>query len=86
MQSLSNLEGISINMNKDLLIDVLENSALNSTQQILHHFNKIVPHWFLSLWFSKEKGENDTDYKKRMYISSQTFENECMYALYDEER
>ncbi|MGE6353990.1 HNH endonuclease domain-containing protein [Flavobacterium sp. NPDC079362] len=83
VKSILKHEGLSIDIKKDLLLDVLMTSSLKSTQQTLHHFNKNVPHWFLSPWFTKEKGDNDTNYRKYIYISSQKFENECMYALYD---
>lgn len=65
-------------------MSILENSELKVTQQILYHFNKNVPHWFLSPWFSKVGVENDVAYRKRIYSSSQVFENDCLYALYDE--
>lgn len=43
-----------------------------------------MPHWFLSPWFGKVAGENDVAYRKRIYTSSQVFENDCLNAVYDE--
>ncbi|WP_244214297.1 HNH endonuclease domain-containing protein [Pedobacter jejuensis] len=40
------------------------------------HFNKQVPHWFLSPWFPQQ-GET----RKSIYEASQTFENDCLYSL-----
>ena len=44
-----------------------------------------MPHWFLSPWFAKVAGENDVAYRKRIYSSSQVFENDCLYGLYDDQ-
>jgi len=77
-------EQLTIDVKKGLLLPILENSELKTTQQTLYHFNKNVPHWFLSPWFTKVTGENDVDYRKRIYSSSQVFEHDCLYALYDD--
>lgn len=83
VNSLAKQEGLAIDLKKELLIAVLENSALKTTQQTLNHFNKNVPHWFLSPWFTKKKEENDVAYRKYIYVSSQIFKNDCIYALYE---
>ena len=44
----------------------------------LKHFNNNVPHWFLSPWFP---GEN----KQEIYKKSQSYQNNCPYALYQDE-
>jgi hypothetical protein len=77
-------EGLTIDIKKGLLLSILENSSNRTTRQTLQHFNKNVPHWFLSPWFSKLPQENDVAYKKRIYLSSQVFENDCLYALHDD--
>ena len=77
-------ERLTIDIKKSLLLSILEKSDQKVTQQTLYHFNKNVPHWFLSPWFAKVVGENDVTYRKRIYASSQVFENECLYALYDD--
>jgi len=78
-------ERLTIDVKKNVLLAVLENSELKTTQQTLYHFNKNVPHWFLSPWFSKVGGEHDVAYRKRIYSSSQVFEYDCLYALYDDD-
>ncbi len=84
VQSILEQEPLSRETKKDQLLAMLQNSHLKSTQRTLYHFNKNVPHWFLSPWFSKVTGENDVAYRKRIYASSQVFENDCLYALYDD--
>ena len=77
-------EQLTIDVKKNVLLAVLENTNVKTTQQTLFHFNKNVPHWFLSPWFAKVGGENDVTYRKRIYASSQLFENDCLYALDDD--
>jgi len=83
-QTIMEGEGLTIDIRKETLLPVLENSPLRSTINALSYFNKNVPHWFLSPWFPKLGGENDTSYRKRIYSQSQHFENECPYGLYEE--
>jgi hypothetical protein len=33
---------------------------------------------------SQDENENDSNYKKRIYTSSQKFENNCLYGLHHE--
>ncbi|KVV15001.1 HNH endonuclease domain-containing protein [Flavobacterium sp. TAB 87] len=84
VQQLLHLENLTIDIGKDKLLAILENSNNLKTALILNHFNKNVPHWFLSPWFPKTKNENDSEYKKRIYGSSQNFDNNCLYALHDD--
>lgn len=84
VHSILEQERLTIDTKKPLLLFILENSELKTTQQTLHHFNKNVPHWFLSPWFAKVGGEHDVAYRKRIYSSSQVFENDCLYSLYDD--
>ena len=84
VQSILEHEQLTIDIKKGVLLTVLENSNIKTTQQTLFHFNKNVPHWFLSPWFSKVAGENDVTYRNRIYSSSQVFENDCLYALFDD--
>jgi hypothetical protein len=78
-------EKLAIDDKKAKLISVLENSDNILTKRSLDHFNINVPHWFLSPWFPKINSENETSHKKRIYSSSQNFENDCIYGLYDDE-
>ncbi|OYU82484.1 MAG: hypothetical protein CFE24_15380 [Flavobacterium sp. BFFFF2] len=84
VQDILDFEGLSIDCNKDQLLAILELSDHKETKKSLQHFNLNVPHWFLSPWFPKRKDENDTNYKKRIYLSSQQFDHHCLYGLYDD--
>lgn len=67
-------ENISIDKKQETVFEILKNSTKPSTIRQLHHFNKNVPHWFLSPWFrGKNRGE--------IYQASKTFSNNCIYAL-----
>ena len=69
---------------KNELLAVLETSTNRVTQQALQHFNKNVPHWFLTPWLGRKSGDNDTQYRNAIYTASQHFEADCLYALYDD--
>lgn len=84
VQDILKFESLPIDIKKENLISILENSKKIETQKSLDHFNLNVPHWFLSPWFPKLKNENDSNYKKRIYSSSQNFENACLYGLQNE--
>lgn len=83
VQSILQYEGLTVDIRKEELLHRLELSQDVRTQKILDHFNKNVPHWFLSPWFSRTAGENDGVFRKRIYSSSQVFGNDCLYALHD---
>ncbi len=55
----------------------LELSNNPTTIKQLYHFDKNVPHWFLSPWFAKSN-------RKEIYQASKGFENDCLYALEDD--
>ena len=84
VEDILKFESLAIDIKKDNLISILENSKKSDTKKSLEHFNLNVPHWFLSPWFPKLKDENNSNYKKRIYLSSQKFENNCLYGLHDE--
>jgi len=84
VENILKYENLSIDIKKQKLITILENSNKIDTQRTLNHFNLNVPHWFLSPWFPKLKDENNSNYKKRIYNNSQNFENKCLYGLFDE--
>lgn len=75
-------EAIPINVRKDQLINVLLNSKNKETISLLRHFDKNVPHWFLTPWIGKNKGENYSQYRNRIYLESQRFHNQALYALH----
>lgn len=74
-------ESIPINVRKDQLITILLTSKNKDTIALLRHFDKNVPHWFLTPWISKSKSENHTQYRNRIYLESQRFHNQVLYAL-----
>ena len=84
VEDILRFESLAIDIKKDNLISILENSNKVETKKSLEHFNLNVPHWFLSPWFPKLKDENNSNYKKRIYLSSQKFDNSCLYGLYDD--
>jgi hypothetical protein len=84
VEDILKFENLAIDIKKDNLISILENSKNIETKKSLEHFNLNVPHWFLSPWFPKIKDENNSKYKKRIYSSSQNFENGCLYGLYED--
>lgn len=84
VEDILKFESLAIDIKKDNLISILENSKKIETKKSLEHFNLNVPHWFLSPWFPKLKDENNSNYKKRIYSSSKNFENNCLYGLHDE--
>ena len=47
----------------------------------MHHFDKNVPHWFLSPWFPKIDNETYAQRKKRIYRSSANYEHLSLYWL-----
>lgn len=84
VQSILQDEGLTIDIKKSELLHRLENSQKKTTEQNLWHFNKNVPHWFLSPWFVKTAGESDSNFKNRICRSSGHFENDCLYALHED--
>jgi len=79
------IEKLSIDVKKKDLLEILQQSDKTETKQCLRHFNKNVPHWFLSPWFPRMRvNDSDTDYKKQIYSSSQFFANDCLYALHED--
>jgi hypothetical protein len=70
-------ENLTIDEKKATLNFCLENSKNKETINQLFHFDKNVPHWFLSSWFPKQN-------KNSIYNSSKNFEGNCIYALHKE--
>lgn len=75
-------ENLTIDEKKNRLETCLENSTKKETIYQLFHFDKNVPHWFLSPWFPKINNETDNQQKSRIYDESQSFLNDSLYALY----
>lgn len=70
-------ENLTIDIKKSKLILCLEKSKNFDTIKQLHHFDKNVPHWFLSPWYPKRN-------KSDIYEKSKGFENDSPYALFNE--
>lgn len=68
-------ENLTIDEKKNKLNLRLENSTNLETIHQLFHFDKNVPHWFLSPWFPKKN-------KSEIYQLSQSFYNDSLYALH----
>ena len=84
VENILNAEDLKIDANKKDINLCLGNSNNRETINQLEHFNLNVPHRFLSSWFPKLKDENNSNYKKRIYSSSQKFENNCLYGLHND--
>lgn len=67
------MEGIRVNESKNVINAVLENTSRRETIKILNHFDKNVPHWFISSWFSGNRND--------IYSLSQNFDHGCIYRL-----
>ncbi|MCX2476919.1 hypothetical protein OQZ33_21475 [Pedobacter sp. MC2016-05] len=70
------VESISIDEDRNTIKKKLNNSSRLITQKLLWHFDKQVPHRFLSPWFPSI-AEN----KSEVHKASGQFENNCLYAL-----
>jgi hypothetical protein len=84
IRSINNIESITIDEKKEIVLQKLINSGNVNTEKILWHFNKNVPHWFLSPWFPKKVEETDSKREDRIYNQSKNFENQCLYALHQD--
>lgn len=69
-------ENIAIDEKHELIFEVLSTTQNRNTAKMLWHFNKNVPHWFLSPWFP---GMNVTT----IYEMSRKYQDKCLYALYE---
>lgn len=67
------IENLKINENRSIINSVLENTQKIETLKLLNHFDKNVPHWFISSWFSGNRNE--------IYSLSQNFDHGCIYRL-----
>jgi hypothetical protein len=78
-------ENITIDEKRIAVYQNLLNSKNPETDKQLKHFDKNVPHWFLSPWFPRIKSESDSIRKKRIYSESISFNQNCLYALHKDE-
>jgi hypothetical protein len=83
IHQIKNIENITIEEKKEVITQKLITSSNTKTNNILSHFDKNVPHWFLSPWFPKLKSETDSSKRNRIYAQSKVFSQECIYGLQD---
>ena len=77
IQFVNTVEKIPIDEKQASVFHKLSTTTNKTTESQLWHFNKNVPHWFLSPWFAK-KDKND------IYRLSKSFSENCLYALHDD--
>jgi len=82
VENILKAESLSIDEKKSKIDNCLETSTQKETVSQLMHFDKNVPHWFLTPWFPKVNSESDSKQRSRIYEASHSFENECLYALH----
>ncbi|RZJ88833.1 MAG: hypothetical protein EOO20_12525 [Chryseobacterium sp.] len=76
VKEIAALENISIDADRAHIKLRISQSKLLLTQKLLWHFDKQVPHRFLSPWFPAI-----AEKRNEVQITSQQFENDCLYAL-----
>ena len=77
IQVINENEKIAVDEKYNTVFEKLLSTSNSITQKQLWHFNKNVPHWFLSPWFpSMDRPE--------IYKVSQEFRNMSLYALTDD--
>jgi hypothetical protein len=75
VSTILNIEKFTVDENIKNINTVLENTINIQTVRILNHFDKNVPHWFISPWFLGNTNRNS------IYALSQNFDNGCLYSL-----
>jgi len=81
---ISEISPITVDEKKEVVHQKLIGFNNDDIKSSLWHFNKQVPHWFLSPWFPKIGDEKDSEREKRIYRESKSFINQCLYALYED--
>lgn len=74
---LNETENIPIDEKQGCVFQKLSTTQNRISEKQLLHFNKNVPHWFLSPWFP---GKDRT----AIYNISKSFGEKCLYALHDD--
>jgi hypothetical protein len=77
IEVINEIEKIPIDEKQELVFQKISTSTNKQTERELKHFDKNVPHWFLSPWFQK-KGRNE------IYQVSKSFSENCLYALHND--
>ena len=76
--TIKEIEQITIDTDRYIVFTKIASSSNKNTVSCLSHFDKNVPHWFLSSWLPKMD-------RQKIYAASKTFHNKCLYALYPDE-
>lgn len=76
IQVINEIERIPIDEKQSLVFHKLSSTTVRETNKLLWHFNKNVPHWFLSPWFQRKN-------RNEIYEASKSFSENCLYALHD---
>ena len=84
IRTINEIEKIPIDEKRESVFQKLSSTSNKETIRQLWHFNKNVPHWFLTPWFPKNKYETESQHLKRIYSDSKHTQEKCLYALYDE--
>lgn len=84
VKHVKSIENISIDEEANVILSILMNSHNKETLRTLQHFNKNVPHWFLSPWFPIIGVETDTQRAKRIYDASKQNRFLSLYSLYED--
>jgi hypothetical protein len=77
IEFINKVEPIAIDSRQDLVYKKLLHGTNPIIERHLWHFNKNVPHWFLSPWFP---GQNQS----AIYSKSKSYMHDCLYALHDQ--
>ena len=75
IRAIQKIEKITIDEKQDTVFKKLTTSTKIETARQLLHFDKNVPHWFLSPWFPGMV-------KSDIYLASKDFNENCLYALH----
>lgn len=75
IHALNKVEKIPIDGKYQFVFEKLSTSCKAETLNLLWHFDKNVPHWFLSPWFPQMD-------RAEIHKASQSFNKKCMYGLF----
>lgn len=73
-KEIQQIEQIPISKSRDEIREQLNTSVNSRTRAALNHFDRNVPHWFLSPWFPRAT-------KAQIYKDSHDFSNRAPYSL-----
>lgn len=80
IQNIKNIERLAIDEKKSTIVHTLINSSNPATAKYLRYFDGEVPYRFLSPWYPALTGK-----RKEIYVASQQFSNNTLYAVSEKE-